>query len=98
MSYELGYINNPIPICKMLNYHYNYAEFTTTKHVLQVETVGDKYMAVSGLPTKCENHAANIAHLALDIVNIITGVNAKGFQQLQVGAATTDSLFYFFLC
>lgn len=49
-------------------------------------------MAVSGLPTKCENHAANIAHLALDIMNIITGVNAKGFQQLQVGIIGIESM------
>lgn len=34
----------------------------------QVETVGDKYMAVSGLPDECENHAACIARLALDMI------------------------------
>lgn len=33
----------------------------------QVETVGDKYMAVSGLPDECENHAVCIARLALDM-------------------------------
>lgn len=31
----------------------------------QVETVGDKYMAVSGLPDEVDNHAACIARLAL---------------------------------
>lgn len=35
----------------------------------QVETVGDKYMAVSGLPDECENHAVSIARLALDMID-----------------------------
>lgn len=36
--------------------------------IQQVETVGDKYMAVSGLPDECENHAVSIARLALDMI------------------------------
>lgn len=36
----------------------------------QVETVGDKYMAVSGLPEPCESHAKCIARLALDIMDL----------------------------
>lgn len=36
-------------------------------NIQQVETVGDKYMAVSGLPDNCENHAVCIARLALDM-------------------------------
>ena len=35
----------------------------------QVETVGDKYMAVSGLPEPCPDHARSIARLALDIMD-----------------------------
>lgn len=34
----------------------------------QVETVGDKYMAVSGLPELCESHAKCMARLALDMI------------------------------
>lgn len=37
--------------------------------IQQVETVGDKYMAVSGLPDICENHAVSIARLALDMID-----------------------------
>jgi hypothetical protein len=40
-------------------------------------------MAVSGLPTKCEKHGLNIADLALDMINVVKGVNARG-SQLQV--------------
>lgn len=37
---------------------------------IQVETVGDKYMAVSGIPEACENHAKWIAKLALDMMDM----------------------------
>ena len=35
--------------------------------VSKIETVGDSYMMAAGLPTPCENHAALLTHLALDI-------------------------------
>lgn len=37
---------------------------------MQVETVGDKYMAVSGLPEPCTEHARCIARLSLDMMDI----------------------------
>ena len=49
----------------------------------QVETVGDKYMAVSGLPTRCSSHAVNIANLALNMIDIVQEVNAGG-KKMQV--------------
>ncbi|CAL1528282.1 unnamed protein product [Lymnaea stagnalis] len=39
-------------------------------NIFKVETVGDKYMAVSGLPEKCDDHARCIAKLALDLMDI----------------------------
>ncbi|XP_038056195.1 guanylate cyclase soluble subunit beta-1-like [Patiria miniata] len=36
--------------------------------VYKVETVGDKYMAVSGLPEPCDTHASCIASMALQIM------------------------------
>ncbi|KAK2170347.1 hypothetical protein LSH36_3g16010 [Paralvinella palmiformis] len=40
------------------------------KNVYKVETVGDKYMAVSGLPDPCSDHARCIARLALDFMDM----------------------------
>lgn len=39
--------------------------------MLQVETVGDKYMLASGLPDKSNVHAKNIALVALDMLDIV---------------------------
>lgn len=42
----------------------------TSAFLTQVETVGDKYMTVSGLPEPCTHHAKSICHLALDMLEI----------------------------
>ncbi|XP_048756581.1 guanylate cyclase soluble subunit beta-1-like [Ostrea edulis] len=42
----------------------------TNTDVYKVETVGDKYMAVSGLPEPCIDHARCIARLSLDMMDI----------------------------
>lgn len=44
----------------------------------QVETVGDKYMTVSGLPEPCMHHARSICHLALDMMEIAGQVQVDG--------------------
>ncbi|XP_014243473.1 guanylate cyclase soluble subunit beta-1 [Cimex lectularius] len=43
-------------------------------NVYKVETVGDKYMAVSGLPETCDDHARCIARLALDMMDLVKEV------------------------
>ncbi|ENN82821.1 hypothetical protein YQE_00811, partial [Dendroctonus ponderosae] len=43
-----------------------------------VETVGDKYMAVSGLPNPSKTHAKNIAKLALDMMDLGSSVIFDG--------------------
>lgn len=67
----------------------------------QVETVGDKYMAVSGLPEPCQQHARCIARLALDmmdlckevIVDNIPVVNIKHFE-ISVGLLMKQKNFH----
>lgn len=44
----------------------------------QVETVGDKYMAVSGLPEPCTSHARCMARLALDMMDLSSEVKVDG--------------------
>lgn len=43
-----------------------------------METVGDKYMAVSGLPEPCEDHVRCIARLALDMMDLSHTVVVDG--------------------
>ena len=45
---------------------------------LQVETVGDKYMAVSGLPERNTWHARNLCHVALDMIDSVKEVKHRG--------------------
>ena len=54
----------------------------------KVETVGDKYMAVSGLPLKCEMHAHNIINLCLDMHEIAKGIVING-KRVEVGGTPT---------
>lgn len=65
---------------KSINYTSMLVNISKVKYVslLQVETVGDKYMAVSGLPDACENHAKCIAKLALDIMDMAKNVKMNG--------------------
>lgn len=47
--------------------------------VYKVETVGDKYMAVSGLPEACDSHARHINKLALDIQDLAKTIKLEEY-------------------
>ncbi|KAF3818553.1 hypothetical protein GH733_011970 [Mirounga leonina] len=56
-----------------------------------VETVGDKYMTVSGLPEPCIHHARSICHLALDMMEIAGQVQVDGESvQITIGIHTGE--------
>ncbi|KAH8310382.1 hypothetical protein KR044_001037, partial [Drosophila immigrans] len=65
-------------IVKMLNELYTVFDALTDSkrnlNVYKVETVGDKYMAVSGLPDPCEDHARCMARVALDMMDMAKNV------------------------
>ncbi|XP_054168023.1 guanylate cyclase soluble subunit beta-1-like [Oppia nitens] len=53
-------------------------------NVYKVETIGDKYMAVSGLPEPCECHARCIARLALDIMDLSKKVKTEDMNEIEI--------------
>lgn len=80
--------SEPMEIVELLNDTYTKFDHLADKNneVFKVETVGDKYMAVSGLPTRCSGHAINIANLALDMIDIVQEVNTHGRKmQITIG-------------
>eukprot|EP00057_Strongylocentrotus_purpuratus_P014976 XP_011669450.1 PREDICTED: guanylate cyclase soluble subunit beta-2 isoform X1 [Strongylocentrotus purpuratus] len=61
----------PIDIVNMLNALYTRFDKLTTVHdVYKVETIGDAYMVVGGLPIPMASHAARIANQALGMMFI----------------------------
>ena len=73
-------ITEPMEIVNLLNNVYLTFDnlMDTFEDVYKVETVGDKYMAVSGLPTKCKTHAHHIAKMALDMIDAANGILIRG--------------------
>ncbi|XP_063866036.1 guanylate cyclase soluble subunit beta-1-like isoform X1 [Scylla paramamosain] len=82
-------------IVRMLNDLYTAFDVLTDEvknpNVYKVETVGDKYMAVSGLPETCDHHAKCIGNLALDMMDKAAGVIVDGQRvQITIGIHTGE--------
>lgn len=63
-----------------------FAEFdnlTEKYHVEKVKTIGDNYMAVSGVPEQTTRHAINIANYALAILERMMTFNQENKMQLE---------------
>ncbi|CAI5693704.1 unnamed protein product [Oreochromis niloticus] len=79
----------PIQIVHMLNSMYlQFDRLTTVHNVYKVETIGDAYMVVGGVPIPVSSHAERVANFALgmiiaakEVINPITG----GPIQIRVG-------------
>lgn len=50
----------------------------------KIKTIGDAYMAAAGLPISSEDHAERAAHMALDMLEVITRFNQKSQCQLNI--------------
>lgn len=56
----------PIEVVRMLNDLYTVMDYCTSLFPLyKVETIGDAYMVVGGLPERCKNHAQQVADFAV---------------------------------
>ncbi|ESO05551.1 hypothetical protein HELRODRAFT_171191 [Helobdella robusta] len=64
--------STPMQIVDLLNDLYGAFDDTISKHnVYKVETIGDAYMVVSGLPQVTEHHVVEICNMALDLLGIV---------------------------
>jgi class 3 adenylate cyclase len=62
----------PDIVVDLLNYVFNVFDGIMKRHGCEkVKTIGDGYMAVSGAPEKCEDHAERIARAALEMMDDI---------------------------
>lgn len=84
-----------IRIVNLLNKIYTTFDVLTepkrNPYVYKVETVGDKYMAVSGLPEACDSHARHINRLALDIYDLAKTIKLEEYTGIRVRTSSSDT-------
>jgi len=71
----------PMDIIKLLNKLYTMFDVISNMHnVFKVETIGDAYMGVCGIPQPIEHHAKHVVEMAMDMLecvqNVISPVDA----------------------
>ena len=68
----------PTELVAMLNKIFSMFDQLAEKHGLEkIKTIGDEYMAASGLPMPRADHAEAMAEMALDMLAVIERFNAK---------------------
>ncbi|KAJ1372921.1 hypothetical protein KIN20_035232 [Parelaphostrongylus tenuis] len=90
-QYQSSMHSNKIPLCS-LPYYYSDGRFCSTspthdrvfedeKKAYKVETVGDSYVTVGGIPEQIEEHAEIICHVAIGMLwearSVVEPINKK---------------------
>jgi len=76
---------SPLELVNLLNQIFSAFDRLVAKYQLEkIKTIGDAYMAVGGVPTPLENHAAAVADMALEMQTVIQGFKRQGAAPLQL--------------
>ncbi|MDC0655244.1 hypothetical protein OAP48_00910, partial [bacterium] len=69
---------DPGELIQSLDEFFSAFDHIVAKHDLRkVKTIGDSYMAVGGIPDGRQGHPVNACRAALDIVQVVSGLNMK---------------------
>ncbi|TVQ55900.1 MAG: hypothetical protein EA366_10325 [Spirulina sp. DLM2.Bin59] len=78
-------------LVEILNTIFSEFDYLAARHGLEkIKTIGDAYMAVAGLPNLCDDHAARVARMSLDLLDYVDQFNAETGQNfaLRIGLNT----------
>ncbi|XP_053607986.1 guanylate cyclase 32E-like [Plodia interpunctella] len=75
---RLAATNSPMQVVEILNDLYTCCDaIISFYNVYKVETIGDAYMVVGGLPERCSRHAAEVASLALHVLDAVPKIRMR---------------------
>ncbi|XP_047024800.1 guanylate cyclase 32E [Helicoverpa zea] len=75
---KLAATNTPMQVVEILNDLYTCCDAIISYYnVYKVETIGDAYMVVGGLPERCSRHAAEVASLALHVLDSVPKIRSR---------------------
>ncbi|XP_052740371.1 guanylate cyclase 32E-like [Bicyclus anynana] len=75
---NLAAVNTPMQVVEILNDLYTCCdEIISFYNVYKVETIGDAYMVVGGLPERSSRHATEVASLALHVLDAVPKIRVR---------------------